>query len=229
MKNFSKFSILFFVILSCSNPVNNSDELLITGKVLNACNNQPIENIDVFFKAFDKYGNFSRISSETKTNSDGEFVFDESEDIESLLQGTVYVGINHRLQLIRDGVGPNALIGELIGSPINSFYSRYTFTVRTSTNINIIVELPPRKPVTIVAKPDTLKSSAKFDRIEISEAFGPRTGSITTYHQDSLNVLLTAGMTHSIRVIFDRNTTTHRISQDLQVNCNGTPKVEIYF
>jgi len=51
MKNFSKFSILFFVILNCSNPVNNSDELLITGKVLNACNNQPIEKsiLECFF------------------------------------------------------------------------------------------------------------------------------------------------------------------------------------
>ena len=216
------------MILSCSNPLdNNNDVVNITGKVLNACNKQPIENIDVYFRALNKYINNShKIKSQTKTNSNGEFTFSGS--MESVREA-IYVAINHSIQLeYREDLPRIKVWGRL---SFDSLYSIYVF--KTSSTINKIIELPPRKRVTIVAKPDTLKSTTEFNFIRISESFtGAGTGTYshqTQYYQDSLNILLAANMKHSICVNFRRGNNTQDIFQDFQVNCSDTTKVEIYY
>lgn len=220
------------MFLHCSSLSDNEKDVIIEGRVLNSCNGQPIENVDVYIKALHSSGDFYEISKKLITDGNGEFSYDASGSIDDVLDG-IYIAINCRLSL-SVSVVYNMISPNMGFYPIDSLYSKYGVRVGAGYSVNKTIELPLRKRVTILAKPDTLNDPAEFVHIGISESFdGPGTGTYswsTQFYQDSISILLGAGRTHSISVKFLRNSwQTQSISQEIYVNCEGTTEAIVYY
>jgi len=224
-----KFAFSLFIIMGCSSPSDSPDNLTIQGTIVNACTGEPLPGMDIQLRALLKNNDNQILAYDTKANNQGHFYIEALSYTDLNIWQGIYIAINHEVQLYKTFHGQS--IGEEVVSHFDTLYSIYRF--RTNGSIIKDVELAPRKPITIVVKRDTSDITTKIDYIYVNESYnGPLDIHYyinKVYYNDSLNIRLAAGQTHSLLISLKRDNDYRHIDRDLTVSCDDNARIIIYY
>jgi hypothetical protein len=149
------------------------------------------------------------------TNNDGRY----SIRLDPLSSGFEYIKVSVNSNLWRYGV-----------CFADQNYTFYHFQVYTLGKTTKNIQLQPRKPVIIVAKPNPIvfNSPAQLIELKIRENT-PTANHSYTFNIDSVQVLVGTNLRHEVSVKYSRNSKTKTIYQYFQFNCDSLSKIKIIY